>query len=213
MDEVGRSGSGHVSSFIYVDDAIWVDNASGSMLTGSVGSWEWARKPPLDEGARNDRKAVLEGGRRAKAKVLGFAIDTEANWISVPGPKITASQIIIPAGSHSGRESPTRNSTKAKMRIGNTGRTPRRCGRLPAIPSISYSGSPMTGKNRVDAGIKRSGGVSPRWGTYYDVWLGAAISPRNLSAATWGNYFRPLRGLRDTNNGGRPPGNPATPLH
>ena len=81
MDDVGRPGSGHLSSFICVEDAIWVANAFGSRLTGSVASLEWECKRILNEGAVNDRKKRLGGERSTNSTILGFAIDAEANWI------------------------------------------------------------------------------------------------------------------------------------
>ena len=95
MDDIGWSGRGHLSSFIYVDDAIWVKNAFGSRLTGSVEAWEWACERILNGGSFNDIKPKLEGEWRTQAMILGFTVDAETNWISAPGPKITAARNLI----------------------------------------------------------------------------------------------------------------------
>lgn len=70
MGDIGWSGSGHFSSFIYVGDAIWVENAFGSRLTGSVESLEWACKRIPNNGTANDIKTRIEGGRIAKVLIL-----------------------------------------------------------------------------------------------------------------------------------------------
>ena len=72
LDDVGWSGSGHFSSFIYVDDAIWVENAFGNRLSSSVSAWEWACKRILNEGDVNDIKSDLEGKWTTKALIFGF---------------------------------------------------------------------------------------------------------------------------------------------
>ena len=95
LDDVGWSGSGHFSSFIYVGDAIWVGNAFGNRLPSSVSAWEWACKRILNECAVDDIKSDLEGKWATKALILGFTIDTETNTISVPDPKIVAAQNLI----------------------------------------------------------------------------------------------------------------------
>ena len=95
MDDIGWSGSGHLSPFIYVDDAIWVENAFGSRLTGSLEAWEWACRRILNDGAVNDIKTKLEGEWITTDMILGFTADTETNWISATEPKITAAQNII----------------------------------------------------------------------------------------------------------------------
>lgn len=49
MGDIGWSGIGHFPSFVYADDAIWVENAFASRLSGSVEAWEWARRRILNE--------------------------------------------------------------------------------------------------------------------------------------------------------------------
>ena len=72
MGDDGWSDIGHISSFVYVGDSIWLGSAFGSMLAGPLEACDWSRRRIRNERSINSMETEL--GRKWGAECIGTGV-------------------------------------------------------------------------------------------------------------------------------------------
>ena len=93
-----RSGWGPLHSYIFADDAIFVETDMGNILRETVEGWGPSRRSLFGDDSISDDKTRLEGDWNTKGLVLCCDLDDVEETIAAPQQKIEGGRIYIVSG-------------------------------------------------------------------------------------------------------------------